>query len=96
MATGGLVPSQTYKGLVACADNTAVCDDRGNTLLSVGKGKKVDLQFIFMVFTAAYWDCLKRNLNASKPSELFTKTFRWEHRLPRQDLSSWHLIGFPD
>ena len=39
-----------------------------------------------------YWDCLKKNLNASKLSEHLPqtggsiKTFRWEHRLPRQNL----------
>ena len=49
---------------------------------------------IFMVFTAGYWDCSKRNLNASKPSEYPTKqsVYRWEHRLPGQDLFR-HLIG---
>ena len=48
---------------------------------------KIGLQLIiFMVFTAAYRDCLVRNLNASKPPEHPIKSFWWEHRLPRQDL----------
>ena len=40
----------------------------------------------YLLFTAGYWDCLKRNLNAFESSEHPIKAFRLEHRLPRQDL----------
>ena len=45
---------------------------------------------------------LKKKMNASRPSEHpqvreeNVKTFRWDHRLQRQEISSWHLNGFPD
>ena len=32
---GGLVPSQTYKDLVACADNTAVLTETGSICIFV-------------------------------------------------------------
>ena len=53
------------------------------------RAKVVSLQCSshLMIFTAGYWDCLKRSLNASKPSEHPIKAFiRWEHRLAGQDL----------
>ena len=45
--------------------------------------------------------CLKKNMNnASRSSEHppvrgggDAKTFRWDHKLQRQNLSSWHLNG---
>ena len=49
-----------------------------------------------------YECCLKKNLNASRPSVnniphrgKNVKTLRWDQRLQRQNLS-WHLNGFPD
>ena len=41
---------------------------------------------ILMAFTGGYWDCLKKNLNASQPYEHPIQAFRWKHRRPRQDL----------
>ena len=46
----------------------------------------------------------KKSLIASRPSEHppvrgknnNVKTFRWDHRLQRPNLFSWHLHGFPD
>ena len=47
-----------------------------------------------------YSCCLKKNLNACRPSEnprvkgKNAKTLRWDHRLQSQ-ISLWHLNGFP-
>ena len=45
--------------------------ERGYTIITIGvkQGKKSRSTIIFMVFEAGYWDCLKRNLNVSKPCE---------------------------
>ena len=73
----------------------------GVTRYQLGRAKSV-YTFILMVFTADYWDGLKKNLNASKPSEHSPdEGGKVSKRLGgiigcKDKTSSWHLIGFPD
>ena len=66
-------------------------DDKGNTL-SVRKGKSGST-IIFMAFEADYWDCLKKNPNASKPPEHPTDREKKIYDVDRRFHSRFIYVG---
>ena len=65
----------------------------GVTRYQLERTKKSRPTIIFIIFTGDYWDCLKKNLNASKRSEHPRKAFRWEHRLANKVKPLQHGIS---
>ena len=74
IVVGNIIYRCKYKTTTESVLSVKAKERRRYTVIGVTRFQlervKVGLQLIvLMVFTDGYWDCLKKNLNASKPSE---------------------------